>query len=145
MQINHSGRWLGKTEDVHALTDITGFGLAGHLVEMAQGAGVTLRIHSDSVPIIELAEQLALEGLFPGGAYRNMESYTDQLSFNENWDLDRQLLFTDPQTNGGLLIAAGPGVTETVLARLHEDGFPEATVIGEVEERNSGNREVEFI
>jgi selenide,water dikinase len=88
---------------------------------------------------------LALEGLFPGGAYRNMESYTDQLSFNENWDLDRQLLFTDPQTNGGLLIAAGPGVTETVLARLHEDGFPEATVIGEVEERNSGNREVEFI
>lgn len=145
MQINHSGRWLGKIEDVHALTDITGFGLAGHLVEMAQGARVTLRIQSDSVPIIELAEQLAPEGLFPGGAYRNMESYTDQLSFNENWDLDRQLLFTDPQTNGGLLIAASPGVTETVLARLHEDGFPAATVIGEVKERYNGNREVEFI
>ena len=144
MQINNSGSWLGEMPEVHALTDITGFGLAGHLVEMAEGAGVTMCINSEIVPIMPEALPLAPEGLFPGGAYRNMEGYTDRLSFNDNWDIDRQLLFTDPQTNGGLLIALEPGACDEVLMRLAGDGFTEAVVVGEVVERRNGLREVEF-
>ncbi len=132
MHMNKQGSWLGEIDDVHAMTDVTGFGLAGHLVEMARGARVTMEIAADVVPVLPSALPLAEEGVFPGGAYRNMESYSAVLSFGEDWDLDHQLLFTDPQTNGGLLIAVDPGATRDVLKRLADQGCPSATVIGRV-------------
>jgi selenide,water dikinase len=130
--VNSAGSWLGDIAEVHALTDITGFGLAGHLVEMAEGARVRIQINADKVPLYAAAEQLARDGVFPGGAYRNMEAYDGRLSFGQDWNIDRQLIFTDPQTNGGLLITLAPEAVDSVLERLHDHGCPEATVIGEV-------------
>jgi selenide,water dikinase len=130
--INTAGTWLGNIPEVHGLTDITGFGLAGHLVEMAEGARLRIVIHSDRVPLYPAAEVLAREGVFPGGAYRNMDAYDTRLSFGEDWDIDRQLIFTDPQTNGGLLISVAPHATDDILQQLHEHGCVESAVIGEV-------------
>jgi selenide,water dikinase len=132
MEINTAGAWLGDIPEVHGLTDITGFGLAGHLVEMAEGARARFVINSDAVPLYSAAEELAREGVFPGGAYRNMEAYDSKLSFGDDWDIDRQLIYTDPQTNGGLLITVAPEAVDDILQRLREHGCDESAVIGEV-------------
>ncbi|NIR84654.1 MAG: selenide, water dikinase SelD [Gammaproteobacteria bacterium] len=137
MHLNKQGAWLGEIDDVHALTDVTGFGLAGHLVEMARGANLIMQVRADEVPVLASALPLAEEGVFPGGAYRNMESYTGVLSFGDDWDIDRQLLFTDPQTNGGLLLCVDPSSTERVLDSLQEQGCPHAAVIGSVLPKDS--------
>lgn len=130
-QINTPGAWLGKLEDVHALTDITGFGLAGHLVEMAEGASVTMRVNSAVIPTLLGVIDFTREGVIPGGAYRNMEAYRHQLAFN-NWDIDTQLLLTDPETNGGLLVTVSAKAVEPILQRLLAEGFADSCVIGEV-------------
>jgi selenide,water dikinase len=131
-EINTAGAWLGELPEVHGLTDITGFGLGGHLVEMAEGARLRVRVHSDSVPLYPAAEALAREGIFPGGAYRNMDAYDGKLSFGDDWDIDRQLIFTDPQTNGGLLLSVAPEAVDDILQRLVEHGCEQSTLIGEV-------------
>jgi selenide,water dikinase len=141
-RINTPGAWLGKLEDVHALTDITGFGIAGHLVEMAEGASVTMRVNSRLIPMLPGAVEFAREGAVPGGAYRNMEAYRHQLAFH-GWDLDLQLLFTDPQTNGGLLLTASPAAVDPILDRLHAEGWGDALVIGEV--TGATDHAVEFV
>jgi selenide,water dikinase len=130
-QINTPGAWLGKLEDVHALTDITGFGLAGHLVEMAEGAAVTMRVNSAVIPTLLGVIDFTREGVIPGGAYRNMEAYRHQLAFN-SWDIDLQLLLTDPETNGGLLVTVSAEAVEPILERLYAEGFSDSCVIGEV-------------
>ena len=130
--INTAGAWLGDISEVHGLTDITGFGLAGHLVEMAEGARVRIMVEADRVPMYAAAEVLAREGVFPGGAYRNMDAYNTRLHFGEDWDIDRQLVFTDPQTNGGLLLSVTPQAAEDVLERLHAFGCEQSAIIGEV-------------
>ncbi len=130
--LNTPGIWLGAELGVHALTDVTGFGLAGHLLEMAKGANVRMEINMSAVPVIEEAWALAAEGLVPSGAYRNMQSYGDALSFADEWDIDRQLVFTDPQTNGGLLIAVDPERADAYVAKLRASGFAETAVIGRV-------------
>ena len=135
--INKPGEWLGSQRSVHALTDITGFGLAGHLVEMADGANVDMQIDANAVPVLEAALPLAEEGVFPGGAYRNLEGYGHKLAFGDNWDIDRHLLYADPQTNGGLLVAVRPDACDEIVAYLCENGFPQATVIGEVAPRGT--------
>ena len=142
IQINTPGAWLGKLEDVHALTDITGFGLAGHLVEMAEGAAVTMRVNSGLIPTLPGAVDFTREGVVPGGAYRNMEAYRHQLAFGD-WDLDLQLLLTDPETNGGLLVTVSPAAVDPILDRLHAEGFGDALVVGEVVA--ASDHAVEFI
>ncbi len=136
-EVNTAGAWLGDMPEVHGLTDITGFGLGGHLVEMAEGGRVRMLIHSQQVPMYAAAEALAREGVFPGGAYRNMEAYDSRLSFGDDWDIDRQLIYTDPQTNGGLLITVAPEAADEVLQRLYEHGCESSTVIGEVIDNDS--------
>jgi selenide,water dikinase len=131
-EINTAGTWLGDIPEVHGLTDVTGFGLAGHLMEMAEGARTRIVIDSDRVPLYPAAEALAREGVFPGGAYRNMAAYNTSLSFAEDWDIDRQLIFTDPQTNGGLLLTVAPHAADDILQQLHEHGCVESAIIGEV-------------
>lgn len=100
-----------------AATDVTGFGLLGHAVEMAHGAGLTMELTFASIPVLEHALPLAAGGVFPGGARTNLEAYTSRIAFEcslEDW---QRLLLTDPQTSGGLLIAFPP---ERVDAALHE-------------------------
>jgi selenide,water dikinase len=130
--LNKVGSWLGKQRGVHAMTDITGFGLAGHLLEMAKGARVRMRIQASAVPVMEEAWSLVVEGVVPTAAYRNMNGYADSLSFDDEWDIDHQLVFTDPQTNGGMLISVAADQADTILAGLRERGCQKVAVIGEV-------------
>ena len=128
--VNKEGAWLGELEAVHAMTDVTGFGLVGHLVEMALGAKANITITADQVPICPSAIPLAQEGIFPSGAYRNMQGYDGSLVFGDDWDIDRQLVFADPQTNGGLLIAVKSGTSGLILDSLRDHGCDDAAVIG---------------
>lgn len=133
-QINKAGSWLGKQYGVHAMTDITGFGLAGHLLEMAKGARVRMKIRASDVPVMEEAWSLVAQGVVPTAAYRNMNSYADSIGFEDEWNIDHQLVYTDPQTNGGLLVTVAPDRVDEILAGLKNHGCPQATVIGEVTE-----------
>lgn len=142
--VNKEGAWLGEREEVHAMTDVTGFGLVGHLVEMATGARTNIRIDADRVPVAASAIPLSQEGVFPSGAYRNMQSYEGQLVFGENWDIDRQLIFADPQTNGGLLIAVDPTASEALIESLRQQGCGVATRIGKFESINGAAPRVFF-
>ncbi len=130
--LNKAGGWLGKQAGVNAMTDVTGFGLAGHLLEMAKGAKVCMEIDTVSVPVIEEAWRHVVEGIVPGGAYRNMHGYSDDLYFSEQWDMDRQLVFSDPQTNGGLLVSVEADYASEYVAILQQMGYPEVAIIGQV-------------
>ncbi|MBI3547072.1 MAG: selenide, water dikinase SelD [Gammaproteobacteria bacterium] len=143
-QLNKPGSWLGKQAEVHALTDVTGFGLAGHLMEMAKGARVRMEIDTTVVPVMEEAWALVEEGVVPSGAYRNMHSYGDSLLFEDEWNIDHQLVFTDPQTNGGLLMAVTPEKAEMYLEKLREFGFAETAVIGQVTAQRGTDAPVVF-
>lgn len=142
--LNSAGTWLGSQASVHALTDITGFGLAGHLVEMAEAAELSFSIDTGAVRILPSAFPLSREGYFPGAAYRNMQAYHERIEFQGEVDLDRQLIYTDPQTNGGLLVAVAPEAASSVLGRLQDLGCPLAVVIGEVTPRAKGDPYVRF-
>jgi selenide,water dikinase len=142
--INTAGAWLGQESSVHAMTDITGFGLAGHLLEMAKAARVNFRIDGESVPTLEEAWTLAAEGVMPSGSYRNMQSFGDQVNFGPDWDLDSQLVFTDPQTNGGLLIAVAADRAPAMMAELRKRGCAHVAEIGEVVARRDTDAPVVF-
>jgi selenide,water dikinase len=138
--LNKPGAWLGERGDVHAITDITGFGLAGHALEMARGAGLSISIDVDKVPVMEEAWNLASEGIVPGGAYRNMSAYGSAIDFSSGLDNDHQLVFTDPQTSGGLLVSVAPEAVDEIVAQLHAQGFTDVAAIGRVEAANGGAR-----
>ncbi len=142
--LNSAGTWLGSQSTVHALTDITGFGLAGHLVEMAEGAGVCFEIDTGAVRILPSAFPLSREGYFPGAAYRNMQAYDERIEFQGTEDIDRHLIYTDPQTNGGLLIAIAARAADTVLERLLEMDCADAAIVGEVVPRAADRSYVQF-
>jgi selenide,water dikinase len=106
LRLNRIGAALAERPEVHALTDVTGFGLAGHLLEVCEGSGCGARIHLDKVPRFPFIQHYMDQECFPGGTNRNWASYGDKVSLKNN--LDRYLL-ADPQTSGGLLIAVDPG------------------------------------
>ncbi len=130
--LNKSGSWIGKQAGVRAMTDVTGFGLAGHLLEMATGSHTRMLINTKSVPVIEEAWAFVEAGVVPSGAYRNMHSYGDSIRFEDEWNIDHQLVFTDPQTNGGLLISVDPAQVNFITRNLKERFDCDAAVIGEV-------------
>jgi len=130
--LNKAGAWLGTQASVHALTDITGFGLGGHALEMARGANVSIILEMNKVPIMEEALTLATEGLVPGSAYRNLAAFGNELQFKGNISNDHQLIFTDPQTSGGLLMAVAPEAADTIIAKLKELNCLVAEKVGHV-------------
>ena len=131
-QLNTPGPELAALEGVHAMTDVTGFGLAGHLLEMMRGAGCVARIDWASVPLMENARALAERGFITGASGRNWMSYGSEVVLPEGFsDVDRALL-TDPQTSGGLLVACAPAALDAVLAIFARHGFGQVSVIGEV-------------
>lgn len=120
---------------VNACTDITGFGLLGHLSEMVEGSGLGMRIFSQSVPIIPNTYEYAGMGLIPAGAYRNREFRAKMIEFSPSVDRSLQDIMFDPQTSGGLLIAVEKGSADELLERLKAKGIEEAAVIGEVTDK----------
>jgi selenide,water dikinase len=104
-RLNVVGAELAREEAIHAMTDVTGFGLLGHALEMARGAGVTVRLRLDDVPLLVQAESLARAGFVTGASHRNWASYAEAVSMPTGFEDWRRLLLTDPQTSGGLLVA----------------------------------------
>lgn len=118
---------------VHAVTDITGFGLLGHAAEMAQGAKAVITIDADAVPVLDGAEDFAAMGMVPAGAYANRD-YADALvEAEESVRVVTMDLLYDPQTSGGLLVSLPQEDAETFIARMADEPFP-AAVIGHVSE-----------
>lgn len=119
--------------EVHAVTDVTGFGLLGHATEMANGAHVGLRIVKNQVPVLEGARELAEQGVLPGGSKNNFNHVKDMVSFPEEMDQTDRYLLCDAVTSGGLLMSVAADDAEKLLSELKEAGL-EAGMIGEVME-----------
>jgi selenide,water dikinase len=118
--------------DVHAATDVTGFGLAGHASKMAEGSAVTLRFEESDLPLMAGALDLCREGMIPGGGKRNREYYGPRVAIGEEIADEMAEIVFDPQTSGGLLIALPRSAAESLLADLQRDGNTDAAIIGEV-------------
>ena len=130
-QLNTPGIALGREERVHALTDVTGFGLLGHLLEVCRASRVGARIAFDRLPLLPGALEIAREGNVTGASARNWASHREEVALARGIDEARRALLTDPQTSGGLLVACAPEAVDTVLAIFHGEGFAQAAVIGD--------------
>ncbi len=133
-KLNTPGTRLGRLESVHALTDVTGFGLLGHLLEIAKGSNVAARVSWKDVPLLPQALELAREGISTGASGRNWGGYGDRVKLAASLGEAEKAVLTDPQTSGGLLVACAPQACDEVLEIFRSEGFAEAAVIGEVTE-----------
>jgi selenide,water dikinase len=131
-KLNTPGARLAELDGVHALTDVTGFGLAGHLLEICRGSRLGARIRFDDIPLIPDAKAWAQQGVATGASGRNWAGYGKEVSLPAGFTEWQQKLLTDPQTSGGLLVACAPELAAKVIAEFHKDGFAEARRIGEM-------------
>ena len=119
---------------MHAMTDVTGFGLAGHLLEICRGSQLSAKINFADLPILQTARDFAEAGILTGASNRNWSSYDEEVKLREDFPAWQRHLLTDPQTSGGLLVACLPDSVKEVLAEFHSKGFADARVIGELQE-----------
>ena len=131
-RLNTPGPDLAAMDGVHAMTDVTGFGLAGHALEMARGAGCTVVIDWARVPLLAGVRNLAAQGMVTGASGRNWTGYGEQVELPTGFDPVDQALLSDPQTSGGLLVACAPEAVPQVLALFAQHGFDAAAEIGEI-------------
>jgi selenide,water dikinase len=131
-KLNVVGKDLGQVAGVHALTDVTGFGLFGHALEMARGAGLSARIDAGAVPLLPGVETLARAGVRTGAAVRNWDSYGEAVTLPASLDGWRRDLLCDPQTSGGLLVAVASEAAPAVLAMVKAAGFADSAIVGEL-------------
>jgi selenide,water dikinase len=133
-QLNTPGMSLAEVEGVHALTDVTGFGLLGHLLEMCRGARLSAELRFDDLPVIGEALELAERGRATGASARNWASYGAAVALPAGAPPRMRTLLTDPQTSGGLLVACAPEAEREVLEVFAREGFAEARSIGRLTE-----------
>jgi selenide,water dikinase len=131
-QLNRPGTELAALPGVHALTDVTGFGLLGHTLEMARGAGLCARVRYADLPWLDGVDAFAAAGVFTGASGRNWASYGEHIQLAGGLPDTARTLLTDPQTSGGLLVACAPDTVDDVLAIFRAGGFAQAAVIGEM-------------
>lgn len=131
--LNTPGVALAEMPGVHALTDVTGFGLLGHLLEVARGSKLRARLRLNDVPILSAAGHLARQGHATGASDRNWESYRDAVTLPPGMPDWMRKLLTDPQTSGGLLVSCDRAIASEVVALFKEQGFSHAAAIGEFE------------
>jgi len=139
-RLNIPGISLSALEGVHALTDVTGFGLLGHLLEMCRGASLRAALSFDAIPLIEGARTLAEQGFITGASGRNWDGYGQEVELTPELPAVAQGLLTDPQTSGGLLLSVAPEALEEALAIFAADGFPDVAVIGRMVSDGAGAR-----
>ncbi|GGY28239.1 selenide, water dikinase [Paludibacterium paludis] len=133
-RLNRVGAELGLLDGVHALTDVTGFGLLGHLMEMCRGSGLTARVGAARLPVLPAARPFAEQGIGPGAIERNLASFGADVEFGEGVADWQRRLMADAQTSGGLLAAVAPDGADAVLALFRQNGFADACVIGRLED-----------
>jgi selenide,water dikinase len=133
-QLNSPGMELSSLAGVHAMTDVTGFGLLGHLLEMCRGSGLAARITAAELPLLPGLQALAQSGIATGASARNWQSYGKDVRLAPRLDSPLQAVLTDPQTSGGLLVACDPDEVPAVQAIFARLGFAQAAVIGRMGE-----------
>ncbi|MBF8176761.1 selenide, water dikinase SelD [Herminiimonas contaminans] len=131
-KLNKPGMALSRLDGVHALTDVTGFGLLGHLLELARGANLTATLQMPSIPLLPGVLQLAEQGCVTGASGRNWDAYGHDVTLATGVSAVEKALLSDPQTSGGLLVACDPAAVDEVLALFQREGFAHAAVIGEM-------------
>ena len=132
-KLNKPGAAFANLPGVHALTDITGFGLAGHTLEIARGAGLTAVIEWSKVPLMDGVAAMAADGFITGASGRNWAGYGADVVLDAALPKTTQDLLSDPQTSGGLLVTCAPDTVAEVLRVFHAQGFEQACVIGRME------------
>ena len=131
-QLNTPGLALAEMTGVHAMTDVTGFGLLGHLMEMCRGSRLTAELQFGAIPILSAARHLAEQGYATGASDRNWQSCAGEITVTE-MPLWHQKILTDPQTSGGLLVACAPESAQAVLEIFAREGFKHACAIGRLQ------------
>ena len=134
-QLNTPGPDLAALPGVHAMTDVTGFALAGHALELARGAGLTLQLDWPAVPLLPGVRELAGRGVVTGASARNWAAYGGEVALPPEFGAADRALLTDPQTSGGLLVACAPETLDAVRAIFSRHGFTQAAVVGRVTPR----------
>jgi len=129
-QLNTPGIRLAEMAGVHALTDVTGYGLLGHLLEICRGSKLAARLDFAKVPILSAARHLVEAGYATGASDRNWASYGQAVELSKDGPAWRVKVLTDPQTSGGLLVACDPATAPAVLETFKREGFPYAAQIG---------------
>jgi selenide,water dikinase len=132
-QLNAVGAELAALDGVHALTDVTGFGLLGHLLELCRGAQLGARIESSRLPLLPAAIGFAQQGIGPGAIARNLSSFGADVAFADTVPDWLRRIMADAQTSGGLLAAVAPDSADDVLARFQANGFASAAAIGRMQ------------
>jgi selenide,water dikinase len=132
-QLNTPGTALASLSGVHAMTDVTGFGLLGHLLGVCRGSKVAARVSWDALPILSSALALAQAGFVTGASGRNWDSYGDSVELPSGLAPWKKNLLTDPQTSGGLLVACASAAVDRVLDIFANEGFGAAREIGSLE------------
>lgn len=123
-QLNSIGQSLGLIQGVTAMTDVTGFGLLGHLIEMTEGAGLSAEINYSTIPVIESCKEYLAQRMVPDATYRNWNSYSEKVQFEKGVNVMEAFnLLPDPQTNGGLLFTVSPPAAEEVIELLQQHGY----------------------
>ena len=131
--LNRPGTVLAQIEGVHALTDVTGFGVLGHTLELARGADMTACIDSQQVPLLPGVQALAEQGVVTGASGRNWTAYGTHVELGANVSEATRHLLTDPQTSGGLLVSCAPDAIQQVLETFKAYGFADASIIGRMQ------------
>ena len=130
--LNQIGTELARDSGVHAMTDVTGFGVLGHALGMARGSGLRFALRSASIPLLPRAIELAQQGFVTGASGRNWESYGAAVALAADSPLWRRQILTDPQTSGGLLVACAPDRADVLLRTIRDAGYSSASIIGEM-------------
>jgi selenide,water dikinase len=133
-RLNVAGPELARQPGVHAMTDVTGFGLLGHLLEMCRGSGLRAAVGMSRLPFLDNAVALAEAGFVTGASARNWASYGADVQLHEGLDDVRRAILCDPQTSGGLLVSCAEDAVDAVLETVRRHGFERATVIGRMGE-----------
>jgi selenide,water dikinase len=128
--LNKVGTDLSSDPDVHAITDVTGFGILGHGLEMARASGVTLELDLSAIPFLKEAERLAREGFITGASHRNWSSYGADVVLPGTLSEWQRMLLADPQTSGGLLVSCAAEKADLIVNRIRDAGYPLASRIG---------------
>ena len=132
-KLNIPGIKLASLPQVHALTDVTGFGLLGHLLEICKGSNTAARVDFKSLPLMPHVLDMVAQGFVTGASGRNWSGYGHLVTLGSGLGDGERALLTDPQTSGGLLVACAPESVAEVLGIFHSEGFATATVIGEID------------
>jgi selenide,water dikinase len=138
-KLNTPGKKLASISGVHAMTDVTGFGLLGHALEICKGSNVQGQINYADLKILPGVKALAEQGFITGASGRNWNSYGEHVELSQGLSAVDQVILTDPQTSGGLLVACDPSVLNQVLQIFAEEGFGDAAVIGQLSPQAEGH------